>query len=908
MSHQIEALERQYSFGSTTNTSTAANNKTDVKELKAWLTKSNCQHLLLRFLDNGITMDLLPELDTNSLKELGIERLGDRLRLEIAIATLKTERLKHYIDVNELYRKLNLELTVSASGSAVGGNANGIGGNGSSRGVDSPGDGTLIQSATPKRNASFSSTSLNDSSKNITFILQDGSLKKVNVTGCFNAQAIKKKVLKKLGFKKEDAQFDTYIHSTHNIEYRNIYANFEPAVVMLYDVELVTICYSPDRMEKHRLILVPRNESPTQTAIDTSLAIMRKYDKLAISGTGAGVSGAAAGATVGSTSADQLRIGTPNSEAPAATMAQHKPNVQRRNLRNFFGQRPPSELISSNLAEYFPDTRQRDLEQTVKNSVRHSVRLSRRFNLPPGAFTSGAGGLPLSRFSMMSGSTGAASQRALSISSGGNASSGIGIDPIRRGQRTVGDVMMSNVNAIDEAVNSLDTMSIFSKPSSVGHNHITSDVPSSSSSPRLGLQLQLNGPRGLGGVSALPPVANVAASSTPAAALAFDAKSFVSNKSIGSGTTLRRISILASNSDNQAANNRHSTIELLEASDSEDEEDDYDAYYNGLGDVSQAFSVESDNNVPDNWLKGAKIGSGSFGTVYLGMNPYTGELMAVKQIPLHPAAEAGASAGTTPNNVDGSPRSPNKPGRYTKQIAFQNDPLQKKVMEEQEREMMLLKELNHENIVRYFGSKTDDKYLNIFLEYVPGGSVQTMLNSYGPFEEPLIRNFIRQVLIGLSYLHGEDIIHRDIKGANILIDIKGTVKIGDFGISKKVSTIDEEDEDFKRTGKRASLQGSVFWMAPEVVKQTTYTKKADIWSVGCLIVEMFTGKHPFPNLSQMQALFKIGNHVSPESPEWCTIEAKRFLEKTFELHYDRRPDAIELLADPFLNALIMSKQ
>ena len=68
---------------------------------------------------------------------------------------------------------------------------------------------------------------------------------------------------------------------------------------------------------------------------------------------------------------------------------------------------------------------------------------------------------------------------------------------------------------------------------------------------------------------------------------------------------------------------------------------------------------------------------------------------------------------------------------------------------------------------------------------MPGGSVQSMLNSYGPFEEPLIRNFVRQVLIGLSYLHGEDIIHRDIKGANILIDIKGTVKIGDFGISKK---------------------------------------------------------------------------------------------------------------------------
>lgn len=229
-------------------------------------------------------------------------------------------------------------------------------------------------------------------------------------------------------------------------------------------------------------------------------------------------------------------------------------------------------------------------------------------------------------------------------------------------------------------------------------------------------------------------------------------------------------------------------------------------------------------------------------------------------------------------------------------------------MQEQQREMMLLKELNHENIVRYFGSTTDENFLNIFLEYVPGGSVQSMLNSYGPFEEPLIRNFVRQVLIGLSYLHGEDIIHRDIKGANILIDIKGTVKIGDFGISKKVSAIDEEDEDFKKTGKRASLQGSVFWMAPEVVKQTTYTKKADIWSVGCLIVEMFTGRHPFPDLSQMQALFKIGNHITPQIPEWCTNEAKEFLKKTFEINFEMRPDAIELLAEQFLNPLIMSKQ
>ena len=80
----------------------------------------------------------------------------------------------------------------------------------------------------------------------------------------------------------------------------------------------------------------------------------------------------------------------------------------------------------------------------------------------------------------------------------------------------------------------------------------------------------------------------------------------------------------------------------------------------------------------------------------------------------------------------------------------------------------------------------DGEYLNIFLEYVPGGSVQTMLNSYGALPEPLVRSFVRQILTGLSYLHNRDIIHRDIKGANILVDSKGTIKISDFGISKKV--------------------------------------------------------------------------------------------------------------------------
>lgn len=155
----------------------------------------------------------------------------------------------------------------------------------------------------------------------------------------------------------------------------------------------------------------------------------------------------------------------------------------------------------------------------------------------------------------------------------------------------------------------------------------------------------------------------------------------------------------------------------------------------------------------------------------------------------------------------------------------------------------------------------------------------SLLRNYGAFEEPLVRNWVRQILLGLNYLHENDIIHRDIKGANMLVDNKGGIKISDFGVSKKVEDsaysevycegITDSIPDLM-TGNRAhrpSLQGSVFWMAPEVVKQTAYTQKADIWSVGCLVVEMLTGEHPYPQLSQMQAIFKV------RAPRFPTISA-----------------------------------
>ena len=179
-----------------------------------------------------------------------------------------------------------------------------------------------------------------------------------------------------------------------------------------------------------------------------------------------------------------------------------------------------------------------------------------------------------------------------------------------------------------------------------------------------------------------------------------------------------------------------------------------------------------------------------------------------------------------------------------------------------------------------------------------------MLNTYGHLQEPLIRNFVRQILDGLSYLHGQDIIHRDIKGANVLVDNKGNIKISDFGISKRVEASALLHPAKGGHVHRPSLQGSVFWMAPEVVKQTSYTRKADIWSLGCLIVEMFTGTHPFPNCSQLQAIFQIGGSgAKPSTPENASEEGKAFLKLTFEIDHEKRPSADELLKNPFLKQI-----
>jgi mitogen-activated protein kinase kinase kinase 3 len=101
----------------------------------------------------------------------------------------------------------------------------------------------------------------------------------------------------------------------------------------------------------------------------------------------------------------------------------------------------------------------------------------------------------------------------------------------------------------------------------------------------------------------------------------------------------------------------------------------------------------------------------------------------------------------------------------------------------------MLRQLSHPNIVQYHGSDLTDDALSIYLEYVSGGSIHKLLREYGPFKEPVIRNYTGQILAGLAYLHGRNTVHRDIKGANILVGPNGEVKLADFGMAKHVCSV-----------------------------------------------------------------------------------------------------------------------
>ncbi|KAJ9096010.1 hypothetical protein QFC21_005374 [Naganishia friedmannii] len=636
----------------------------------------------------------------------------------------------------------------------------------------------------------------------------------------------------------------------------------------------------------------------------------------------------ALGVNVGSASSQSAFAPTPESQyaTPAPTTVVAAPKSpssgsflasRGKKMYNFFGHRPPSELISTHLADYFPSAKRKDLERGYRNSMLRfgnagvdvggnnssatsvgGLGDSNRASYASSRTSSLENQLP-SRFSIASSSNSSGNDnRASRISPGeGDVSITSHYDGSPRGpdRSTVPRVAVSTGSDGDRSASdgpgrptsesygaSEDTENRSTTAAATHHRSRRNSALSTKSR----MSMFRTGRR----KSETPSMLTVDeitaefeqrrasvitfAESEQEAEDAANRFSVPAAPGLGIGLGNRvskafRGSVLMP----QAESEEEWAEDSLEEETSEGSEEDDEEEEEESGEEEEEEEIEDEQGKAFTstgskrsikWIKGALIGAGSFGQVYLGMDAHNGLLMAVKQVDLS--------------------------------IGVQNEEKKLSMMTALQREIELLRELQHENIVQYLDSSADEKHLNIFLEYVPGGSVTALLTNYGAFEEALVKNFVRQILTGLEYLHGKGIVHRDIKGANILVDNKGGVKISDFGISKKV----ENNLLSTMRMNRPSLQGSVFWMAPEVVKQTAYTKKADIWSVGCLVIEMLTGSHPWPDLTQMQAIFRIGQMSKPTIPTDISAEAVEMLERTFEIDHHARPDAGGLLACAWL--------
>jgi mitogen-activated protein kinase kinase kinase len=658
----------------------------------------------------------------------------------------------------------------------------------------------------------------------IRVISTNGLTKVVKITDCNSCDEVMRVTLKKFGLR-EDYDRNYCFYSLAGIE-------ADPSACRrLYEAELWKIVKDQKRSERNRLILrkihagepgdaelqraaeIAMEEAAAthSRAIDTidNKRSQLKVQKVLGEGWDAGLQHPLSPASFQSGSSAVSAGERERNVYNAAKDLERPPSLDRARdgrggsrkkqvLHQFFGARPPSELITSDLTNFFPDHSREQIDKTVRMSLRRSTRLS-KVN---------------SRLSVASNLSFASSLR--------------DAPPIPNIADTwlIGN-QVSKIRPLDLTRSSSGHLAY---RDSIASSNLERVQEESHTEPDRKSYVSFDSGSDTAAVSVTDPDGNVMK------------HSYFDEGSTEAGDSLREIS-QALDEDGEGA----------------DEE---------LQSFLSGEACWDDNQ----WMKGALIGQGSFGSVYLALHAVTGELLAVKQV-------------ETPS-----------PGADR-----QNDAKKKSMIEALKREIGLLRELQHPNIVQYLGSSSSDDHLNIFLEYVPGGSVQTMLNSYGALREPLVRSFVRQIVTGLAYLHGRDIIHRDIKGANILVDNKGGIKISDFGISKKIEATNVLGGPGKNKN-RPSLQGSVFWMAPEVVKQTSYTRKADIWSLGCLVVEMMTGNHPFPDCSQLQAIFKIGNaKAAPTIPEGASKAAETFLNSTFELDHTKRPTADELFLSEFLS-------
>jgi len=215
-------------------------------------------------------------------------------------------------------------------------------------------------------------------------------------------------------------------------------------------------------------------------------------------------------------------------------------------------------------------------------------------------------------------------------------------------------------------------------------------------------------------------------------------------------------------------------------------------------------------------------------------------------------------------------------------------------------EINLLKNLEHRKIVKYIDSIQTEDHLNIVLEYVENGSLDSMIKKFGKIPETLVAIYVQQVLQGLEYLHSAGVIHRDIKGGNILTTKDGEVKLADFSVSMMLN----QEQSNSMQNKNMSFAGTPYWSAPEVIEERAkVTSACDIWSLGCTVIELLTGKPPYFDLNMFAAMRNIVYEESPPLPENISGDLKDFLKQCFEKDPEKRIGAKNLLKHKWLNQI-----
>ncbi|XP_045158733.2 mitogen-activated protein kinase kinase kinase 1-like [Mercenaria mercenaria] len=273
------------------------------------------------------------------------------------------------------------------------------------------------------------------------------------------------------------------------------------------------------------------------------------------------------------------------------------------------------------------------------------------------------------------------------------------------------------------------------------------------------------------------------------------------------------------------------------------------------------------------WVKGSLLGTGAFSTCYQARDIKTGTIMALKQI----------------------------------SFCRNSKTEQENVIEVITEEIHMMAKLSHPHIVRILGATRQGCHFNMFVEWMPGGSVAFLLGQYGKFSEEVITSYVLQVLRGLAYLHENHTLHRDLKGANLLIDSTGQrLRIGDFGAAARLASRSTGAGEFQ-----GQLLGTIAFMAPEVLRGENYGRACDVWSVGCCLIEMATTKPPWNahDISNHLALiFKIANAQStPPIPEKLSPPLRDLLLRCLETVKEQRPSAKELLLHPLFTQYMQKR-